>query len=110
MQPDSPPDLEGSDSLSPLWRLVCSLTPLLILKVQTACSFVETCMQPDSPPDLEGSDSLFPLWRLVYSLTPLLPPWSGFLRATEMLSPGVRVLNVPTKKNHSLLAACDCNF
>ena len=79
-------------------RMLNSVTGYLILKVQTACSFVETCMQPDSPPDLEGSDSLFPLWRLVYSLTPLLPPWSGFLRATERLSPGVRVLNVPTKK------------
>ena len=28
---------------------------------------------------------------------PLLPPLSGFHRATEMLSPGLGVLNIPTK-------------
>ena len=35
--------------------------------------------------------------KLVYSLISLLPPWSSFLRATEMLSPRPGVLNTLTK-------------
>ena len=40
----------------------------------------------------------------------LLPPWSSFLRATEMLSPRLRVLNIPTKLNNSLFSGCDYIF
>ena len=50
-----------------------SLTWYLIFDVQTACSL---CCKPE------------------YSLTYPLPPWSSFLRATEMLSPGFEVLNI----------------
>ena len=41
---------------------------------------------------------------------PVLPPWSSFLRATEMLSAGLRVLNIPPKLNNSLLSGCNCIF
>ena len=57
-------------------RKVSSLTWYLIFDVQTACSLC---------------------YKLVYSLTSPLPPWSSFLRDTEMLSPGLGVLNLPTK-------------
>ena len=41
---------------------------------------------------------------------PLLPPGSSFLRAPGMLPPGLRVLNIPTKWNSSLLSGCDYVF
>ena len=59
----------------PKYRTLNSLTWYLIFDVQTICSL---CC------------------NLVYSLTSL-PLWSSFLRAAEMLSPGLRVLNFPTK-------------
>ena len=60
----------------PTHRMLNSLTWNLIFDVQTACSL---CC------------------KLVYSLTYPLPPWSSFLRDTEMLSPGFEVLNIRTK-------------
>ena len=60
----------------PIHRIIYSLTWYLIFDVQTAFSL---CC------------------KLVASLTSPLPPWSNFLRATEMLSPGLRVLSSPTK-------------
>ena len=35
--------------------------------------------------------------NLYVAWLPLLPPWSSFLRATEMLSPRLGVVNIPTK-------------
>ena len=60
----------------PTHRMLDALTWYLIFDEQTACSL---CCKP------------------VYSLTYPLPPWSSFLRATEMLSPGFGVLNIHTK-------------
>ena len=57
-------------------RTLNSLTWYLIFDIQTAFPFVA---------------------NLYIGWLPLLPPWSTFLRATEMLSPGPRVLNIPTK-------------
>ena len=50
-------------------------------------------------PDLWCSDCLLPLLQtyLYISWLPLLTPWSSFLKATEMLSPRLGVLNIPTK-------------
>ena len=50
-----------------------SLSWYLIFDIQTACSLCH---------------------KLVYSLASPLPPWSSFLRAPEMLSPGLTVLNI----------------
>ena len=61
----------------PIHRMRNCLTWHLIFDVQTACSL---CC------------------KVLCGLTPLLlPPCSSFLRATEMLSPRLGVLNVPTK-------------
>ena len=60
----------------PTHRMLDSLTCYLTFDEQTACSL--RC-------------------KPVYSLTYPLPPWSSFLRATEMLSPGFGVLNIRTK-------------
>ena len=64
------------EAAPPRYRMLDPLTWYLIFDVQTACSL---CCKP------------------VYSLTHPLPPWSSFLRATEMLSPGFEVLNIHTK-------------
>ena len=48
--------------------------------------------------------------NLYIAWLPLLPPWSSFLRKAEMLSPGLRVLNIPTKKKLTLLSGCDLFF
>ena len=48
--------------------------------------------------------------KLAYSLTPLLPPCSTFLRATEMPSPGLRVLNVPPNKITLYFQVVTINF
>ena len=61
---------------APLQRMLNSLTCYLVFDVQTTCSLCH---------------------KLVYSLTSLWPPWTSFLRATEMLSPRLGVLNIPTK-------------
>ena len=59
--------MKGMNSVSPeaciFARIVSSITLCLSFDVQMACSL---------------------RWKLVYSLTSLLPPWSSFLRATEM--------------------------
>ena len=65
---------EPRDLHLPIHRMPNSLTWYLIFDVQTACSL---CC------------------KLVYSLT--LPLWSSFLRASEMLFPGLRILNISTK-------------
>ena len=68
----------GSDpeAAPPRHRMLDPLTWYLIFDVQTACSL---CCKP------------------VHSLTHPLPPWSSFLRATEMLSPGFEVLSIRIK-------------
>ena len=59
--------MKGMNSVSPkaciFAYIVSSVTLCLISDVQMACSLCR---------------------KLVYSLTSLLPPWSSFLRATEM--------------------------
>ena len=60
----------------PIHRMLNSLTWYLISDVQTACSL---CC------------------KFEYSLTCFLLAWSIFTRATEMLSTGLRVLNMSTK-------------
>ena len=60
----------------PTLRRLNSLTWYLIFDVQTACSL---CC------------------KFEYSLTCFLLAWSIFTRATEMLSTGLRVLNMSTK-------------
>ena len=62
--------------LLPTHRMVNSLVDSWSLVFRTPASFVA---------------DLYIAWL------PLLPPWSSFLRATEILSPGLRVLNIPTK-------------
>ena len=64
---------EPRDLHLPIHREV---TWYLIFDVQTACSLCR---------------------KLVYSLISSLPFWSSFLRATEILSPNLGVLNTPTK-------------
>ena len=61
-------------------------------------------------PDLWCSAARSLSCKLAYILPPLLPPWGSFLRATEVLSPGLGVLNTPTQKNDSLLSGCDYTF
>ena len=70
----------------PIHRMLNSLTWYLISDVQTACSL---CC------------------KFEYSLTCFLLAWSIFTRATEMLSTGLRVLNISTKYNNSLHSGCD---
>ena len=55
------------------------------------------CQIPYLDTDLWCSNCLLPLLYLYIAWLPLLPSWSTFLRATEMLSPRLRVLNIPTK-------------
>ena len=74
---------------SSIHRMLNFLTWYLIFDVQTACSLC---------------------YKFVYRLTSLLASLEQFDRATEMLSPGLRVLNIPTKKNNSLFSCCDCIF
>ena len=73
----------------PTHRMLSSLNWYLIFDVQTACFF---CC------------------KLAYSLTSPPGSLSSFLRATGMLPPGLRVLNIPSKWNSSLLAGCDYVF
>ena len=76
--------IESSESRGlhlPRNRTLNSLTWYLIFDVQTASPFVA---------------NFYITWL------PFLPAWSSFLRATEILSPGLRVLSIPTKKKNSI--------
>ena len=70
----------------PRQRMLNSLTWHLTFEVQTTCSL---CC------------------KLAYSLTSPTATLSSFLKSTEILSPGLRVLNIPTRENKSLHAGCD---
>ena len=74
--------------VSPLSYLGSPGFPYLtvIFYVQTACSFIT---------------NLYVAWL------PLPPPQSSLSGLLEMLSPGLGVLNIPTKWDSSLLSGCD---